>query len=792
MNDIEKFINFVNKDTSKRKTTHDNDDIIINSLHDSAFTELQNFTKNIVSVKGKTLNRILTTIKKEYVEKINHYKQYKNQMNNNKNKILVGNPNFIKLLLIAVSSICIKIIDEMKQYILKNKKFTYEQVLIEVSKNYDLTQPIKKRKIINYKPDDDDFYGENSDDDDTDDDDDSDSDSDDDNKNDIINKDSKELLDLLQKSKNNINDANEELINYYTKLSKKDKKDIKENIIEIYKSQTEMKPLLLQIMDFPLPMNQKRHILKYYNNLMNNRLSDNKLKNWFESLMSIPFGKYNEFKTINCNSLDEIKTFLNKLQECMDNAVYGHNDAKHHIIQIMAQQIRNPKSKGNIIGICGIHGNGKTSIVKDGIAKAMNKPFVFISLGGATDSSFLEGHSYTYEGSLYGRIVNGLITSKCMDPIFYFDELDKISKTPKGDEIMNILIHLTDPIQNEHFRDKYFHGIDIDLSRATIIFSFNEIENINPILLDRITIVKTKCLLTYEKINIVNNYLLRDIMKDMGLNFDDVKIDDNIIQFIISNYTQEGGVRKLKSLLYLIVRELNILNLLKNKLNDKKIKFPINLTLDDVKFLLKNEHIVKPDKTHEKDMIGIMNGLWANSYGYGGILQIQTLWVPSTIPYDIKTTGNLQQVIKESANVASTLAFNRLDKHLQNEYLNNWKERPQGIHIHFPDGATPKDGPSAGTALTITILSLLSKKKIRHDIAITGEINFQGRVTAIGGLENKLEGAKRAGIKLVLYPKENQKDMDIIYKRNSTLIDDDFKVQPIETLDEAIEFSIIN
>ena len=192
----------------------------------------------------------------------------------------------------------------------------------------------------------------------------------------------------------------------------------------------------------------------------------------------------------------------------MDNAVYGHNEAKRQIIQMMGQQIRNPNSKGNMLGIWGPPGNGKTSLIKEGIAKAMNKPFIFISLGGATDSSFLEGHSYTYEGSIYGRIVDGLITSKCMDPIIYFDELDKISKTSRGEEISNILVHLTDPVQNSHFRDKYFHGIDIDLSRATMIFSFNDPQNINPILMDRITTVETKYLLLPQKIYIAMNYLL--------------------------------------------------------------------------------------------------------------------------------------------------------------------------------------------------------------------------------------------------------------------------------------------
>jgi ATP-dependent Lon protease len=309
--------------------------------------------------------------------------------------------------------------------------------------------------------------------------------------------------------------------------------------------------------------------------------------------------------------------------------------------------------------------------------------------------------------------------------------------------------------------------------------------------MDRITVVETKYLLKPQKINIANDYLLSDILKDVGLKNGDVMFDENVIDNIVSNYTREGGVRKLKSLLYSIVRELNIANLLKTRINNKKVKFPFTIENDDLKILLKEHRTIEYEKIHKEDMLGVMNGLWANSYGNGGILEIQSLWIPTATPFEIRATGNLQQVIKESTMVASSLAFNYLDKELQNKYLIEWKKKPQGIHLHFPDGATPKDGPSAGGALAVTIYSLLSKRKIKHDVAMTGEINFQGRITAIGGLENKLEGAKRAGVKLALYPKENQKDMDKIYERNPSLIDESFTVIAIDSLEEAIKYTII-
>jgi hypothetical protein len=316
-----------------------------------------------------------------------------------------------------------------------------------------------------------------------------------------------------------------------------------------------------------------------------------KLKSWIEAVLTLPFGKYTglDFKTIKPNY---VKTFLDNLQKIMDSAVWGHEEPKRQIIQIIGQQIRNPTSKGNVIGIWGPAGNGKTSLIKEGIAKAMNRPFIFISLGGASDASFLEGHSYTYEGSIYGRIANGLIECGSMNPIIYFDELDKISKTHKGQEITNLLVHLTDPVQNNHFRDKYFHNIDLDLSRATFIFSYNDPSLVDPILSDRITQIETKFLLLNQKIHIGSNYLLSAILKEVGLQEKDIIINDELLQIIITEYTREGGVRKLKSILYNIVRELNIANLTKSKLNNNTINFPYNVSIDDIKLIEGEELII--------------------------------------------------------------------------------------------------------------------------------------------------------------------------------------------------------
>ena len=793
MTDIDNFIKFLNTDSkkSKKRKTPDlvNDEEIVTGLHNSAFDMMLELAHQIPkNIKGDELSEVILNMKKEYQIQIKEHKKNK--------EITNEDTEIVRLLLIAISSISIKLLTKINKFVLKNKNKTFIQCINAISKEMGYNLNDKKHKVnLEFsnleEEEEEDDYGDNDDDDDSDDDEEEEEDKTHNIVTSLSRKDEKEFFDLIYK--NDTDDIDNVLLKYYSKLPVRERVNVMNNIKDIKNYQTNVKPMLFQIMELPLPLNQKNHVLKAYNTLTNSRHNDNKLRNWFDSLMTIPFGKYKGIK-LDLIETSKVKSFIDNLQSTMDSAVYGHNEAKRHIIQLMGQQIRNPKSKGTILGIHGVPGNGKSSIIKEGIAKAMDKPFVFISLGGATDASFLEGHSYTYEGSIYGRIVNGLISSKCMDPIIYFDELDKISKTPKGEEITNILVHLTDPVQNSHFRDKYFHGIDIDLSRATIIFSFNDPDNVNPILMDRITMVETKYLLSPQKVHIANNYLLKDIIKDMGLKENDVVFSEKVLEKIISGYTREGGVRKLKSLLYNIVRELNIANLLKTHIGnnqDVRVKFPFVVKEEHLKFLLKDKYEIETEKIHTEDKVGVMNGLWANSYGNGGILEIQSLWIPTTVPFEIRATGNLQQVIKESTQVASTLAFNVLTRQEQNKYLSEWKNRPQGIHLHFPDGATPKDGPSAGGALAVTIYSLLANKKIRHDVAMTGEINFQGKITAIGGLENKLEGAKRAGVTLALYPKENQKDMDKIYERNPTLVDSTFKVMAVETLDHAIKETIV-
>jgi ATP-dependent Lon protease len=286
----------------------------------------------------------------------------------------------------------------------------------------------------------------------------------------------------------------------------------------------------------------------------------------------------------------------------MNKAIYGHVEAKIHILQVIGKWMRNPQSQGNVLAIQGPMGNGKTTLIKDGIAKSLNRPFEFVALGGASDSSFFEGHSYTYEGSRWGRIVDILHKCGSMNPIICFDELDKVSETLKGDEIVNMLIHMTDSSQNNKFQDNYFPGIDIDLSKVLFIFSFNDESKINRILKDRMYVIRTKGYNTKDKLQIAHNYLLPDILNTYNYTKDDIQFTDDILTEIIKNYTSgEEGVRNLKRCIENIVSTLNIYNLTKSDTKEdileikiKDFKLPITLTKEHITSLLKINNTDKP------------------------------------------------------------------------------------------------------------------------------------------------------------------------------------------------------
>jgi ATP-dependent Lon protease len=331
-----------------------------------------------------------------------------------------------------------------------------------------------------------------------------------------------------------------------------------------------------------------------------------KIKNWVDTFMRIPFNRTESLPVTIEDGVNRCHEFMETSQYILDSAVYGLNDAKMQIMQMLGQLITNPKAIGSAIAIHGPPGTGKTSLVKEGISKILNRPFSFIALGGATDSSFLEGHSYTYEGSTWGKIVQILIDSKCMNPVIYFDELDKISDTPKGEEIAGILTHLTDSTQNSQFHDKYFSEIDFDLSKCLFIFSYNDETKVNPILKDRMYRIQTKGYDKKQKTVIANQHLLPKIREQVKFNSEDIYIPDDSIHYIIENYCdKEDGVRNLKRCLEIIHTKLNLYRLMKPDSNlfeqdmSIKVEFPFIVTKDIVDKLVK---INKNENFRYKDL----------------------------------------------------------------------------------------------------------------------------------------------------------------------------------------------
>jgi hypothetical protein len=499
-----------------------------------------------------------------------------------------------------------------------------------------------------------------------------------------------------------------------------------------------------------------------------------------------------EMNNIKSNIL-KIENNINTIKDTLDKSIFGHSYAKNQILKIIGQWM-NGEQNGYSFGFEGSPGVGKTSLAKKGLANCLkddngtSRPFAFIALGGSCNGSTLEGHGYTYVNSTWGRIVDILMETKCMNPIIYIDELDKVSKTEHGKEIIGILTHLIDTTQNDTFQDKYFSGINIDLSKALFIFSYNDPEQIDKILLDRIHRIRFENLSLDEKMVIVKDYILPEINKKMGFQ-DIVTISEKLIEFIILNYTIEPGVRKLKEILFDLYGEINIEIM---KCNDSDtMEIPIILTEEAiVSKYLKKYHKIEEKKIHKNPEIGIINGLWANALGRGGIIPIQTMLFPSPTFLDLRLTGLQGDVMKESMNVAKSLAWNITPLEVKKELLKYFEEtKCQGLHIHCPEGAVSKDGPSAGTAITIAIYSLLNKKSIKNTVAITGEINLQGEVTAIGGLDLKILGGIRAGVKTFLYPKSNNRDFkDFMdnYKEKDYLHDINF--HEVSNINEVFEY----
>ena len=493
------------------------------------------------------------------------------------------------------------------------------------------------------------------------------------------------------------------------------------------------------------------------------------------------------------NNRSDVKNYLHDINNTLDKSVHGHKNAKKQIERIVGQWV-NGDLTGYCFGFEGPPGVGKTSLAKHGLSNCLKdengepRPFAFIAIGGSSNGSTLDGHNYTYVGSMWGKIVDILMETKCMNPIIFIDEIDKVSRTETGREIIGILTHLIDPTQNDVFQDKYFTGVDIDLSKALFVFSYNDASLMDRILLDRIHRVKFDHLSLEDKVTICQEYMLPEIYEKMGQT-GNIEIPRDIIEHIIDDYTCEAGVRKMKEIMFEIVGEINLEFL---KMDDDR-QYPYIVTIEDIRTkYLKNRETIKAKKIHDVSKIGIINGLWANAMGRGGIIPIESVLVISGTLLEMKLTGMQGDVMKESMNVARTLAWSLTPEERKLELVKEFeKTKTQGVHIHCPDGSTPKDGPSAGTAITVTLFSLLNNRKIKNTIAITGEMGLQGDVTAIGGLDLKILGGIQAGVKTFLFPEENVKDFNKFmdkYRDNDIVKGIEFI--PISRIEEALEHAL--
>ena len=463
----------------------------------------------------------------------------------------------------------------------------------------------------------------------------------------------------------------------------------------------------------------------------------------------------------------KINTDLVNAQKILDEDHYGLEKVKERIIEFLAVQKRIKKMKGPILCLVGPPGVGKTSLGKS-IAKATNRKFIRISLGGIRDEAEIRGHRRTYIGSLPGKIIQMMKKAGTNNPLFLLDEIDKVGNDYRGDP-SSALLEALDPEQNKEFNDHYLE-VDYDLSDVMFVTTANTL-NILPPLLDRMEVIRLSGYTEDEKVNISQKYLIPNQSKYNGLKNDEWKIDENINRKIIRNYTREAGVRNLEREISKIARKL-----VKKIDNKEKVNTPVDEK--DLKDLLGVEKF-KYGEIEEENRIGVVTGLAWTEVG-GEILKIESAVMPGKGKMQI--TGKLGDVMQESVKAAkSYIRSKSLDYGIIPPIFDK-----KDFHIHVPEGATPKDGPSAGIGMVTSIVSAITEIPVNKDVAMTGEITLRGLVLPIGGLKEKLLAAHRAGIKKVLIPQENKKDLVEVPKA----VVDSMKIIPVKNVDEVLKVAL--
>ena len=478
------------------------------------------------------------------------------------------------------------------------------------------------------------------------------------------------------------------------------------------------------------------------------------IRNYLDVCLELPWGTYTKERV----NVDAVRRALER-----DH--FGMEKVKERILESIAVRQMNPEGKGQIICLVGPPGVGKTSIALS-VAKALNRKLDRISLGGVRDEADIRGHRKTYIGAMPGRIVEGISRSGTMNPLLVLDEIDKLSGDYRGDPA-SALLEVLDSEQNHAFRD-HFLEVPLDLSQVMFITTANSLDTIPRPLLDRMEVIQLSSYTDEEKIQIAKNHLLPKQMKEHGLKKGVLRIDDEAVRAVIRDYTRESGVRQLERRLAALCRKADM------QLLTKAVK-RVTVTEKDLPKLL-NMQPYPPTVHVDREEIGVVNGLAWTEAG-GEILEVEVNVMEGSGKLEL--TGNLGDVMKESAQAAYSCLRSRAKAlGIDPDFYKN-----RDIHVHFPEGAVPKDGPSAGIAMATAMLSVLTDRKIKAGIAMTGEITLRGRVLPIGGLKEKTMAAKRYGIRTVLIPQDNVRDLEEIDQTVRAAL----RFVPVETVDQVFD-----